>query len=46
MDLFELGRGEQGVWVALVAGELVGDFEFFEQPEDALRARIVEVVDG
>ena len=32
--------------VALVPLDLVGNAELLEQPEDALRARVVEVVDG
>src|SRR6185436_11839629 len=46
MHRAQLGRREHGLRVALVALHLVGQAEFFEQPEDALRARIVEVMDG
>ena len=42
----ELGRREHRLRVALVALDLVLDAELLEQPEHALRARIVEVVDG
>jgi hypothetical protein len=39
-------RREHRLGVALVALDLVLDSELLEQPEDALRAGVVEVVDG
>ena len=46
MDAGELGRRQHRLGVALVFLQLVGNLELLEQPEDALRARVVEVVDG
>jgi hypothetical protein len=46
VDLLQrLGR-EVGLWIALVEDDLVGERELFEQPEDALGAGVVQVVDG
>jgi hypothetical protein len=46
MHLPERRRREQRGRVALVALDLVRDCELLEQPEHALRARMVQVVDG
>ena len=45
MDPAERRRREHGLRVALVADHLIGQAELLEQPEDALRARIFEMVD-
>ena len=45
-DPAELGRRQHGPRIALVALHRVRQLQLFEQPQDALRARVVEVVDG
>ena len=45
MDRAQLLRRAH-VGLALIAHDLVGHAEFFEQPQHALRARIVEMMDG
>ena len=45
MDRAQLGRRAH-VGLALVADDLVGHAEFFQQPQHALRAGIVEMMDG
>jgi hypothetical protein len=42
----QLRRREQRARIALVALHLVLAVEFLEQPQDALRARVVEMMDG
>src|SRR6185437_9370404 len=42
----EFRRRQHGLRVALVALDLVRHAKFFQQPQDALRARIVEVVES
>ena len=42
----QLGRGQHGLGVALVMLDLVGEPELLKQPQDPLRAGVVEVVDG
>jgi hypothetical protein len=37
MDFLELGRRKVGFRVAVEDLEFVGDFQFLEEPEDALR---------
>src|SRR6185295_5811209 len=44
MDVLQLRRRERYRTHALVFHDLIGRAEFLEQPEDALRARIVEMV--
>ena len=44
IDREELWRREPRLGVALVAPDLVGKLELLQQPEDALRARVVQVV--
>src|SRR5678810_541401 len=46
MDAGELGPRQHRLGVALVLLQLVRNLELREQAEDALRARVVEVVDG
>ena len=46
VDRLELGRGQPGQVVAHVELDVVAGAEFLAEPQDALRARIVEVVDG
>ena len=46
VDLPERRRREHRLRVALVVLDLVGNAELFEQPEHALRARVVQVMDG
>ncbi len=38
VDLLQLGRRQQGLLVALVGDDLVGQPKLFEQPQNALRA--------
>ena len=45
MDFSELGRRQHRLPVALVADHLVGRAQLLEQPQDALGARVVEVMD-
>ena len=45
MHRLQLRRRQPGGRVALVALDLVGRAQLLQQPQDALRARIVEVVD-
>ena len=45
MYFLEFGRCQAGLFVAPVAFDLVFDSEFLEQPQDALRAGVFEVVD-
>ena len=42
VDLFQLRRCEHGLRVAMEDFELVGELQLFEQPENALRAGLVE----
>ena len=42
----QLRRRQHGLRVALVALDLVGQAQLFQQPEDALRARVVEVMES
>ncbi len=44
MHATQFGRGQHGARVALIASHFVLKTEFFQQPEDSLRARVVEVV--
>ena len=46
VDRLERRRSPQRLGVPLVAAELVLQAELFEQPEDAMRAGVVEVMDG
>ena len=45
MHRAQLGRREHGLLVALVGLDLVLEAELLEQPQDALRARVVQMVD-
>jgi hypothetical protein len=45
VDRGEFRRPEAGLRIALIAPDLVGQAELFQQPQDALRARVVEVMD-
>src|SRR5437879_5784249 len=45
MHLAQRRRREHGLRVALIALDVVGEAELLEQPQHALRARVVEVVD-
>src|SRR3546814_20416941 len=44
VDFLQLRRGEVCDRIALVFDDFVGRAQLFEEPEDALRARIIEVV--
>ena len=46
MHVQEFGRRKSGLLVAAVALDLVVASEFFEEPENALRTGVLEVVDG
>lgn len=46
MHRAQLGRREHRARVALIALQLVFDAEFFEHPQHALRAGIVEMMNG
>src|SRR5690606_14693211 len=46
MHLAQLGRRQHGFCVALVMTDLVRHAQLFKQPEHALRARIVQVVNS
>jgi hypothetical protein len=46
MHLAQLGRCQHGFFVALVALDLVRHAQFFQQPQHALRAGIVQVLDN
>ena len=46
MHRLQFRRREHGRGVALVALHLIGHAELLQQPQDALRARIVEMMDG
>ena len=45
MNRAQFGRRAH-VGLTLIADDLVGDAEFFQQPQHALRAGIVEMMDG
>lgn len=42
VNLLELRGREEGFFVAVEDLDFVGDFEFFEEPDDALRAGVIE----
>src|SRR5690606_42117945 len=44
--LLQGGRRRHGVWVRLVGLDLVGHGELLREPQDALRARVIQVMDG
>src|SRR4030095_2473596 len=45
MDLLELRRSEHGLRVPLITADIVGDAKFLEQPKNALRAAVLEMMD-
>jgi hypothetical protein len=44
MDLCEFGRRQPGLGVALIALHLIGRAQLLQQPQDALRTGVVEVM--
>ena len=46
VDGGEFGRRQRSLFVARIALDFAGHRQLFEQPEHALRARVLEVVDG
>ena len=46
VDLLEFGRGEVGFGIALIRHDVVISVKFLQQPQDALRTAVVEMVDG
>ena len=46
VDGQQFGRGQHGLGVALVAPDLVGNAQLLQQPQHALGAGVVQVVDG
>ena len=46
MHRLQLRRRQPRLRIALIALHLIGRAEFFQQPEDTLRAGVVEVMEG
>jgi len=46
VDLLEFRRGEVGFGIALIRHDVVISVKFLQQPQDALRTAVVEMVDG
>ena len=44
MDFRKLRRRQPRLWIALIAHHLMGRAQFFQEPEDALRAGVVKVM--
>jgi hypothetical protein len=46
MNLFQGSRSRTGHWIPSVLFDFIGLSEFFQQPQDALRSGIVEMMYG
>src|SRR5215469_2016199 len=44
MDRLQLGRRQPGLRIALIALDPIGEAQLLEEPQDALRSGVVEVV--